>query len=103
MEKKDLPIQIQWLLSMPLQIFKISLICGTFLFILFSAFHYMFIAIIGYYYLLLAAAINVFALALLIAFSFIERKYQKQLLIKTSVMLINIPIAILFYYMIFSH
>jgi len=101
MEKESLPIQIQWLLSMPVQLFKISFIIGTLLLFLFMGFKEMGIALVGFYYLLLAIAINLLALAVFVVFSFIELKYQKLILLRASIMLINIPIAYLYYY-IFS-
>lgn len=101
MEKETLPVQIQWLLSLPVQIFKISLVLGTSLLLLYVVFQHIGVALIGYYYLQLAIVLNVLALAVFILFSFIEKEYQKRLLLRASVMLLNIPIALLYYY-IFS-
>lgn len=62
MEKETLPVQIQWLLSLPVQIFKVSLVLGTFLLLLYVVFQHIGVALIGYYYLQLAIVLNVLAL-----------------------------------------
>ncbi len=100
MEKENLPSRIRLLLSLPKQIFKISLALGTIALLLFIALKSTSLLIIGFYYVELAAAFNLFALGALIIFSFIEKKHQKTILMKTSIILVNIPIALFYYWVI---
>lgn len=57
---------------------------------------------IGLVYLLAAFIINVVVMLIMIALSFIHKNRQREILINTSVQLLNIPVAVIYFFIIFS-
>lgn len=94
----QLPENLEWAFTLPVEVFKASLILGTIPMILFAIFRDDTIAILGFFYLLFAIPVNLIVLLILVVSSFIYSKYQKAILIKASLLLINIPVAILYFY-----
>lgn len=88
---------IRWLHKVPVWAFCISFSIGTLLLLLYMAGEYELILIAGFLYVLFAAFINSVILLAMVAISFSHRKYQKTLLQNTSLMLLNIPIAIVYF------
>ncbi len=100
MKNETLPIEVQWLYTMPIQSFKICFIIGTLLLAFFALTENISIAIIGFIFLVIAVVCNLILFCIQIINSFVYRKYQKQILLHTAVMLINIPIAVLYFYIV---
>ena len=91
--------------SVPVWTALISFTIGTFLFLL------QFVVassvkdniwIIGLFYIIIAFIINLVVLLAMIIMSFVRKEQQKEILINTSIQLINIPIAILYLYILFK-
>lgn len=101
MSKEKLPIQIQWSLTIPKQIFTLFFLVGTLLILLFGILKSFEILLIGWYYVIGSVIINLLVLLVQIVFSFVYKKHQLIILKRTSILLLNIPIA-LFYYYIFT-
>lgn len=101
-----LPIKSKWLnkiLHTPIVLTIISFTIGT----VFLGLHLvdttsLSIVIIGFYYVLLAIVVNLLFLLALIVLSFIYRKHQKEILMRTAWILINIPIVIIYMFIIFG-
>lgn len=92
---------INSLLQVPVITALISFIIGTIFFGLFIAGNEEML-IYGFFYVVIAAIINFVILLLLIAVSFANKKYQTIILLRTSLMLVNIPVAVLYLYLIFN-
>jgi len=75
----------------------ISFIIGTLILILFYFTENLIIALIGFFYLLLAFVINATFLFGLIVKLFSKKSNKKQVLISIGIMLTNIPVAIFYY------
>lgn len=101
-----LSIESKWLnkiLHTPIVLTIISFTIGT----VFLGLHLvdttsLSIVIIGFYYVLLAIVVNLLFLLALIVLSFIYRKHQKEILMRTAWILINIPIVIIYMFIIFG-
>jgi len=79
------------------------LIIGTFLFILQLFFRGItLITIIGYYYVIFSLILNSIAVILLFTLLFVEEN-TKEILKSIGVLLINIPIAYLYFYIVTTY
>ena len=85
------------ILQVPVVTTLISFIIGTVFFGLYIAGNEE-ILIYGLFYVLISAMTNFVILLLLSAISFNNKKYQTIILQRTSLMLVNIPVAILYLY-----
>jgi hypothetical protein len=94
---------IRTILHAPLWTFVISFCLGTILLLLYLIDKDDSLIIIGILYLALAFVLNLAALMVLIALSFIHKEYQKVILLNTSVMLLNIPIALAYFVIIINN
>lgn len=90
------------ILQLPKWIFGISFTIGTLLFLLFCVFKNIEIALCGLIYLITATITNLMVLLIQIAFSFVYKKHQLIILKNTSILLLNIPISFLYYYIFFQ-
>lgn len=95
---ENMPDAVINLLKLPLKIALTSLAIGTFLLLLF------FVApdkdpviSTGIAYVIIALAINSIAFLIFIAFSFRHKAYQWDIIGRAGLMLINIPIAYLYF------
>lgn len=87
----------------PVWLFFISLGIGTVLLIggvLFPGIDLLFM--IGFFYTLTAVTINAIAFVALMFLSFVYTCHANQIRINTMLLLVNIPIAILYIYILFS-
>lgn len=94
--------QLEQVLILPVWVFTISFAGGTAL-----AAAYMlnknldFLFITGFLYILLATAINLMVLGGMLAIAWFNTAYRRQILIHTSLLLLNIPIAMGYFIFIF--
>lgn len=109
---EKLPKKIQVILRLPIITALISFVIGTTLFLLYwmtfdlktTVFNQdISLPIIGLFYVVIAFVFNGLLLAALIIFSFIYRHYQFTILKYAAVILINIPITILYIYLLFNY
>lgn len=102
METVNHPKYINEILKMPLWTFSISFGLGTLILLLYlvdkNRTEYVFI--IGFFYVLAAIVLNFAMLLLLIVCAIINKEYRLQILERTSLILINIPIAILYFFIV---
>ncbi|WP_188621216.1 hypothetical protein [Flavobacterium suaedae] len=92
------------LLQIPVWTAAISFIIGTFLFGLYKVDnHNEKILIIGFYYVSFAFFINLVVFLIMVILSFIFRNHQTEILKYASIQLTNIPIVILYLFLIFSN
>lgn len=94
--------KITQLLKLPIWIFSISFGIGTL--ILLSYFYGIEIMFpLGFLFLVFAFFVNAAVAGSLLICAFLFREYQQQILLKTSILLINIPIAMIYCYLAFNH
>ena len=102
---QQLPFKMTGITSVPIWTALISFTGGTLLFLL------QFVVpsadkdniwMIGLFYIIIAFVINIIVFAIMIVMSFIHKEQQKEILINTSVQLINIPVAIAYMYILFT-
>lgn len=92
------------LLQIPIWTAAVSFIVGTLLLGLYKVDdHNEKILIIGFYYVSFAFYINLIVFLIMVILSFIYRNHQTEILKHASIQLINIPIAILYLFLIFSN
>lgn len=96
MDTNTYPHKIKWLLKIPVYLLALFFGLGTLLLLLFLVTHEMNIAVAGYVYLIASVILNLLALIVLIFYSFSYREYQKILLARAALLLINIPIAAIY-------
>jgi hypothetical protein len=85
-------------------LFKITLGIGSLLFLLFWTINdYASLINIGLFYTVIAFVINAIAFLLLIVFSFPYTFYQKAILFKASLLLLNLPITFFYLYLVVSY
>ncbi len=105
METENKPKYINEILKMPLWTFIISFGLGTLILLLFMVCMVNKdnpdkVIITGIIYVLAATVINFALLLFLIVCAFVHKEYRKQILERTAVMLINIPIAVLYFFIV---
>ena len=92
------------LLQIPVWTAAVSFIIGTLLFGLHMVnIRNDGILFIGFFYVLIAIIINLIVLVIMVTLSFIYRNHQTEILKYASILLINIPIVILYLFLIFSN
>lgn len=96
----SLPDYVSSILYLPKVIFGLSFICGTVLLLLYLITHQTGLVILGFYYVYCATAFNLLILAVMIVLGLYYQKYFLLILQKTSILLINIPIAIGYFYLL---
>lgn len=85
-------------------IFKITLGIGSLLFLLLWAINdNTYLINVGIFYTVIAFVINAIAFLSLIIFSFIYSYYQKSILLKAGMLLLNLPIAFSYLYLGISY
>jgi hypothetical protein len=94
---------IQAILHAPLWTFVISFSLGTILLLLYLIDKDQGLIIIGLLYVAAAFVLNLVALLILIALSFIHKEYQNAILLNSSVILLNTPIAIVYFLIIINN
>jgi hypothetical protein len=95
-----LPEFVTNIIYIPRVIFWLSFICGTGLLLLYLIIQDISLVIIGFYYVYAATFFNLFILAIIIISSLFSLKYFLLLIQKTSILLLNIPIAIGYFYLL---
>lgn len=101
METENRPKHIKCILQIPLWTFSISFGLGTYILLLFLTDKDNSDTIImGFFYVFAATVINFGLLLFSIVSAIVHKEYRKQILKRTAVMLINIPIAILYFYIV---
>lgn len=105
METENKPKYINEILKTPLWTFIISFGLGTFILLLFlvcmvNKDNPDKVIITGIIYVFAATVINLALLLFLIVCAIIHKEYRKQLLERTAVMLLNIPIVILYLFIV---
>ena len=101
METESKPKYIDEILKMPLWTFIISFSIGTILLLLFLIDkNNSNVLITGFLYVLLAIPINFALLLFLIVCAIVHKECRKQILERTAVMLLNVPIAILYFFIV---
>ena len=98
----QVPIKIKELLQIPSWIFGCSLGIGTIILLLHLAMREEAITVMGFFYILIATLINGIALVVFVTLSYVYRQYQKEILLRASLLLLNIPIAIGYAYLALS-
>ncbi|RWW91968.1 hypothetical protein [Flavobacterium cerinum] len=103
MENREhpLPVRLQQILEFPKWIFGISFTIGTILFAVFMI-NGSKVIIIGFLYVLIAIFINTIAAGVLAVCAYVYKDYQNEIVNKTVILFINIPVAILYCYLVFS-
>lgn len=98
-----LSIRLNQILELPKWIFGISLAIGTILFCVFVMDVYRDnIILIGFLYVLAAVFINAVTFATLAVCAYLFKDYRNQILNKAAILFINIPVAILYYYLMLA-
>ena len=97
------PDTILTIIRAPAWIAGLSFVIGTLLFV-FQIMNLGFsdLMIIGFVFVIIAFIINLTALGILLLLAYIHRKYREKILIHTFLLLINIPIAILYLFILFN-
>jgi hypothetical protein len=81
----------------PVWLFKISFCTGTLLLVLGMLFRKCDpIILIGFFYTIIAFAVNAIAFVVLIILSFVFRTHSYKIRFNTALLLVNIPIAVLY-------
>ncbi|NDI98942.1 hypothetical protein GWA97_07630 [Flavobacterium sp. LaA7.5] len=102
---QQLPFKMTGITSVPIWTALISFTGGTLLFLLqfaVTSAEKDNIWMIGFFYVITAFVINIVVFAIMIVMSFIRKEQQKEILINTSVQLINIPVALAYMYILFT-
>lgn len=100
-----LPIRVRQIMQLPKWIFGICFTIGTLLLAAYMI-NYSnndFIMVIGFLYILFAVIINTIVAGTLGICAYLFPEHQNEILTKTAVLLINIPVAILYCYIIFTN
>jgi len=95
-----IPKKIKQLLVLPLYIFSSSFIIGNLLFVAFMTTKAHALVSPGFIFLYAAFIINILFLLLFIVYAFMYKQYALLILQKASVLLLNIPVAILYTYLV---
>jgi hypothetical protein len=90
---------IESFVKMPVQVFKQFLIAGTIGMLLMLT-KSIIALVVCMFFILFALAVNVVITLIMLFCFFIYKKYQKQILINIIVLWLNLPIAILYSYLI---
>ncbi|RDI14451.1 hypothetical protein DEU42_102145 [Flavobacterium sp. AG291] len=84
-------------------LFKITLGTGLILFLLFLFIHQKpLLMTIALFYMIISFVLNITAVLLLVVFSFMYSYYRRSILLRAGMLLINIPFAFLYMFIIFS-
>lgn len=87
----------------PIWLFNITFGIGTLLLILGLSFHdYEPILMTGFFYILIAFVINAVVFVLLMTLSFVFTSHSNAIRANTLLLLLNIPVAILYFFIIIS-
>jgi hypothetical protein len=97
-----MPLKIQELLQVPVWIFGCSLGIGTIILLLHLTMREEIITVLGFFYILVATLINGIALVVFVTLSYVYRQHQQEILLRASILLLNIPIAIGYAYLALS-
>jgi hypothetical protein len=95
-----MPIEIQWMLKLPVQSFLVFFGTGTSLLLLFILTEFLWILLFGYIFVAVAVVCNLILFCIQVLNSFIFKKYQAKILLHTAVILINVPVALLYFYIV---
>lgn len=96
------PEEVKSSIKMPVYLFLISLAIGTLLLLLHFAIPQVNFLVAGFIYLLIAAAVNIIMFGCLVIYSFVYWKYKWAILLHACLLLVNIPIAVVYIYIIFE-
>lgn len=96
----NIPDLVSSMLFLPGVIFGLSFTCGTALLLVYIITQDNSLLVPGFLYLYAAAAINLLVLAAMAIFGLYYFRYLLLILQKTSILLINIPIAIGYLYLL---
>lgn len=91
---------IQQILKIPFWTASISFLFGTIIMLLYLINEDDKLVVLGFLYVAVASVINLAILLAMVALSFIHREHQKAILENTATILINIPIAIIYFFII---
>ncbi len=96
--------QIKIILQIPVVATVISFVIGSVFFGLYiTGNESENIFVFGFFYVIIAVIINLVILLILIALSFIHKEHQNIILLRTSLLLINIPVAVLYMFLMFEY
>lgn len=98
MVAKPLPNTV---LTLPVKCFTFLLLGGTVFLLLFALTRDIDIAIAACIYIIIAVVVNIIVLLLQVASSFTYKEHQIVILWHTALLLLNIPVAILYAYVVF--
>lgn len=93
----EIPEYIKNYLKEPIVVFKLSFIAGTVLFLLYIVTRFEGLLVIGHFYVVITALINLIVFGVFMIMAIINYRYGLLILQKTSVQLLNIPIALLYF------
>lgn len=79
----------------------ISFIIGTLLLSVFMYFESDFLLILGFYYTLIAAIYNTILFVIIITAALINETFRKELMITSGLVILNLPVAIGYIYIVF--
>jgi len=94
--------KVQQIQELPLWTAGISFVFGTILFLLYLIERNDEIIICGFLYVVAAVVINLAILLAMVALSFIHREHQRSILLHTLVLLLNIPVAVVYLFILFN-
>jgi len=94
--------KIRKILRLPLWTAGISFALGTILLLIYLINKDNYVMILGFIYVAGATIVNIVVLFVLLILSNILTEYRRQILEATAVMLLNIPVAIIYIFIIFQ-
>jgi len=102
-KQKELPLKVQVMLKVPYYAFGVSLGLGTLLLLIHLSGKEFELLVLGFFYVCTAVIINLIIVMVLVGLSIVYKEYQRAILLNTSIMLLNIPIAIGYIYLVFDY
>ncbi len=100
-QQQELPYQILWLKQIPIWLFGISFLGGTILLATYlmnpKSENYI---SIGLSYLILSFLVNSIVFIGLAIASFIYKQYQTIILARATLLLVNVPVAIIYFFIV---
>lgn len=99
-----LPSRVEQIMHLPKWIFSISFILGTILFAInfLEGNRNSYLTIIGFFYVSITLFINIITVGVFAICAYVFPDYQNEIMSKTAILFINIPISILYCYLVFS-
>ena len=94
--------KLRWLMEFPLWVLGISFAIGTLLLVLFiiGGGRYSPIMFWGFLYVVIAFGFNLSVLIAYALLGYVLNEYQQQLMQRAALLLVNIPVAILYFYIV---